>query len=339
MKPFSLDDVLSQLGELRDALDELRGRIGRIEAWLAGVPPGGQPAYRAHPSQRPLGPGEQRRAFVMSAARARCFNRRLSVEARAQAIGEAIRLGALPEGYSVDDVYAKWRETPDDRAATRATKPRQSRVPPLGDLLAPAKIDFVARAGSMIPRRESLRFPIWIVVRLARLAGMPSKDRKPLDSLWQMACIAERRQALGDRARVLYRNGEPLVDDAGRILYRTRQIFCDPQSPTKTWYPAGTKATDGSDWDTPGFVPVRVRAGHTLRLPDTSLLRDNAKRWWESEQVIAHDMLLAKIRKHLGRASYLEVQAGLDELAKKDEGLHALAMLELAWALRKRRAR
>lgn len=339
MKPVTLHDVLEQLDELRGALDQLRGRIGHIEAWLGGVRPGGQPAYRAHPSQRPLGPDEQRRAYEMSAARARCFNRRLGVEARARAIGEAIRLGALPEGYSVDDVYDKWRETPDDRAATRATKPRQSRVPPLVDLLAPAKIDFVARAGSMIPRRESVRFPIWIVVRLARLAGMPSKDRTPLDILWRMACIAERRQAVGDCARVLYKNDQPLVDDAGRTLYRNRQIFCDPQSPTKTWYPAGSKATDGSDWNTPGFVSVRVRAGHTLRLPDFSLLRDEAGRWWESEQVIAHDMLLAKIRKHLGRARYLEIQAGLDKLAKQDDAVHALAMLELAWALRKRRAR
>lgn len=339
MKPVTLHDVLEQLDELRGALDQLRGRIGHIEAWLAGVPPGGHPAYRAHPSQRALGPGEQRRAFVMAAARARCFNRRLSVEARAHAIGEAIRLGALPEGYSVDDVYAKWRETTDDRAATRAIKPRQSRVPPLDDLRAPATIDFVARAGSMIPRRESVRFPIWIVVRLARLAGMPSEDRKPLDSLWQMACIAERRQALGDRARVLYRNDQPLVDDAGRILYRNGQICFDPKSPTKTWYPAGTKATDGSDWNTPGVVAVRVRAGGTLRLPDFTLLRDHAGRWWESDHVIAHDMLLAKIRKHLGRARYLEVQAGLDKLAKQDDALHALAMLELAWALRKRRAR
>ncbi len=58
-----------------------------------------------------------------------------------------------------------------------------------------------------------------------------------------------------------------------------------------------------------------------------------------SAQVIPHDMLLAKVRKHLGPARYLEVQAGLDKLAKEDDGLHALAMLELAWALRKPHAR
>lgn len=335
MKALSLEDVVDRLDGLRASMDELRRRVERIEGWLGGVAPAGQLPYRAHPGRPVLGPAEQRRSYEMAAARARCYNRRLGVEARADAISEAIRMGALPIGFTVDDVYAKWRESEGPRAAPRSAKPRRARIPSLQDLLAPAGIDFIARATAITPTRESIRFPIWMVMRLGRLPGMQRDDKVPLDRLWRMACVAERRQALGDRARVLYKGGQPLVDDAGALRYPTGQIFRDPRTPDRTWYASGTPATHGNTWYVP-HLHAQVRADDTLFLPDATWLRSGGT-WWNGSEPIAYDVLLAKIRKLLGRKTYLEVQAGLDALADDAGGLHALAILELAWALQKRR--
>ena len=306
---------------LWDECNAAQARVEELQRNLAGLSAAMEQLQRAYHATPQPPPPSRKAVMQQVAARARCYRRGLSDEARRRTVDYAMSIGAL--GPDFDESELPWIHGGSPRLPPGARIAGPQQLPPLfGPSQAfpkppapePLHVDLIVRCLDELPAPGSQCFELFVIARLARLAGAWPAMQQELMAAWE---IAEDVEGL-DPGTTHYPNGRLAYNHMG-LYYPNGQLARSRDGLTR--YPDGSPAY-GPRWFYPGGETAWDRERFFLPDPGHDLVVD----------VRSSELgdRVAWILRRAARVIGAEVLQGCTEkLGKLPEGVKGIALAEL----------